>query len=206
MAGKVLVEEDNVAEPIWPASARYGLAQAPGGLGMVQDLLNTLSAGKPREADLLATLSDAQAWADEATERWATLTGAQTASVVLDEDGVRKLRDYRQALVDAATGEPEPGFLIDAPAALELHGDGVVRLTPRGSGWRYLISMLLAAEWRAQAEDTRRRLKVCRNPRCRVAFYDRSRNNSGVWHDVRTCGNAANLRAHRARQRAGLSS
>jgi predicted RNA-binding Zn ribbon-like protein len=43
---------------------------------------------------------------------------------------------------------------------------------------------------------------VCRNPRCRVAFYDRSRNNSGVWHDVRTCGNAANLRAHRERQRA----
>jgi predicted RNA-binding Zn ribbon-like protein len=49
-------------------------------------------------------------------------------------------------------------------------------------------------------------LKVCRNPRCRVAFYDRSRNNSGVWHDVRTCGNAANLRAHRERQRANLSS
>jgi predicted RNA-binding Zn ribbon-like protein len=47
-----------------------------------------------------------------------------------------------------------------------------------------------------------RRLKICRNPRCRVAFFDRSRNNSGVWRDVRTCGNAANLRAYRARQRA----
>ncbi|MGV9881539.1 CGNR zinc finger domain-containing protein [Streptomyces sp. NPDC003006] len=46
-----------------------------------------------------------------------------------------------------------------------------------------------------------RRLKTCRNPLCRVAFYDRSRNNSGVWHDVKTCGNAANLRAYRARRR-----
>jgi len=39
-------------------------------------------------------------------------------------------------------------------------------------------------------------------PRCRVAFYDRSRNASGVWHSVRICGNAINLRAHRERRRA----
>ena len=35
------------------------------------------------------------------------------------------------------------------------------------------------------------------------AFYDRSRNNGRVWHDVHTCGNVANLRASRARRRAG---
>lgn len=195
-----------MTDPTWPASARYALAQAPGGLGMVQDLLNTLSAGKPRKADLLATLPDAQQWANELTEQWPE----PTPPIVLDEDGLRELRDYRQALVDAATAEtPEQdrtAVLLSASAALELHSDGVVRLKPRGSGASYLISLLLAAEWRAQAEDTRRRLKVCRNPRCRVAFYDRSRNNSGVWHDVRTCGNAANLRAHRERQRAGVSS
>ena len=160
-----------MTEPSWPASDRYGLAQAPGGLGMVQDLLNTLSAGKPREADLLATLSDAQLWADAVTERWRVLTGEPAPSVVLDEDGLRELRDYRQALVDAATTEvPEPGataVLLSAASALELHSDGVVRLKPRGGGWHYLIALLLAAEWQAQAEDTRRRLKVCRNPRCR---------------------------------------
>lgn len=190
----------------WPASSRYKLAQAPGGLGMVQDLLNTLSAGKPRKADLLATLPDAQQWANEVTEGWHALTGEPTPSIALDEEGVRALRDYRQALTDAATGDGAPVVVLSAASELELRSDGVVRLAPRGSGWRYLISLLLAIEWQAQAEDTRRRLKVCRNPRCRVAFYDRSRNNSGVWHDVRTCGNAANLRAHRERQRANLSS
>lgn len=198
-----------MTEPTWPASSRYRLAQAPGGLGMVQDLLNTLSAGKPRKADLLASLPDAQDWANAVTEQWRALTGEPTPSVVLDEDGLRELRDYRQALVDAATTETSDGesaVLLSGSAALELHSDGVVRLKPRGGGSHYLVSLLLAAEWRAQAEDTRRRLKVCRNPRCRVAFYDRSRNNSGVWHDVRTCGNAANLRAHRERQRANLSS
>jgi hypothetical protein len=195
-----------VTDLTWPASSRYELAQAPGGLGMVQDLLNTLSAGKPRKADLLATLPDAQQWANELTEGWHTLTGEPTPSITLDEEGLRALRDYRQALTDAATGDGAPVVVLSAASELELRSDGVVRLAPRGSGWRYLISLLLAIEWQAQAEDTRRRLKVCRNPRCRVAFYDRSRNNSGVWHDVRTCGNAANLRAHRERQRANLSS
>lgn len=46
-----------------------------------------------------------------------------------------------------------------------------------------------------------RRLKQCHNPDCRSTFYDRSKNTSGVWHSVKVCGNAANLRASRARRR-----
>jgi predicted RNA-binding Zn ribbon-like protein len=45
------------------------------------------------------------------------------------------------------------------------------------------------------------RLKLCHNPPCASAFHDRSKNNGGVWHDVKTCGNAVNLRASRARRR-----
>ncbi|WP_433278962.1 CGNR zinc finger domain-containing protein [Pseudonocardia xinjiangensis] len=54
----------------------------------------------------------------------------------------------------------------------------------------------------AQQADTRRRLKICRNERCECALFDRSCNETGVWHDVRACGNATNLRAYRARRRA----
>ena len=61
--------------------------------------------------------------------------------------------------------------------------------------------LVLAALLEGQQAGTARRLKTCRNPRCRVAFYDRSRNASGVWHSVRVCGNAINLRAHRERRR-----
>ncbi|MGX1763100.1 CGNR zinc finger domain-containing protein, partial [Streptomyces lydicus] len=53
----------------------------------------------------------------------------------------------------------------------------------------------------AQSKGTWARLKTCRNPRCQGAFYDRSRNNSGVWHDLHACGMPSNTRAHRARQR-----
>jgi predicted RNA-binding Zn ribbon-like protein len=60
------------------------------------------------------------------------------------------------------------------------------------------------ALYEGQHAGTGHRLKTCRNPRCRVAFYDRSRNASGVWHSVRVCGNAINLRAHRERRRAAV--
>ena len=54
----------------------------------------------------------------------------------------------------------------------------------------------------AQVTGAWRRMKVCRNPECEVAFWDSSRNTSGVWHDGRTCGNVANLRESRARRSA----
>jgi hypothetical protein len=37
----------------------------------------------------------------------------------------------------------------------------------------------------SQQTGTWRRLKQCRASTCRSAFYDRSKNNSGVWHDVK---------------------
>ncbi|MGW2230793.1 CGNR zinc finger domain-containing protein [Streptomyces formicae] len=179
----------------WSATERYRLEPAPGGLGLVQDLLNTVSAGLPERPDLLADLTRAQVWADDAVAAWASAMGRPAPTVVVDgADGLRVLRDLRDALGGHAE---ETG----ADAGLRLGPDGVVRLEPRGAGAHLVVSLVLAALYEAQQADTRRRLKTCRNPLCRVAFYDRSRNNSGVWHDVKTCGNAANLRAYRARRR-----
>ncbi|MFI1968429.1 hypothetical protein BLA24_13870 [Streptomyces cinnamoneus] len=192
----------------WPATARYGLEAAPGGLGLVQDLLNTVAAGAHRDLDLLADLGDAQRWADGAAAGWTAVTGQPVPRVVLDADGLEELRAFRGDLHEVTAGGQReeagpPALVLHCTAAsLQLGEDGAVRLEPRGAGWRRLASLVLVAAFEAQLADTRRRLKTCRNPCCRVAFYDRSRNNSGVWHDVRTCGNAANLRAYRARQRA----
>jgi predicted RNA-binding Zn ribbon-like protein len=196
----------------WSATERYGLDIAPGTLGLVQDLLNTGAGGAPRGGDLLADLTAAQEWADGVAHQWSTLTGQPAPPIVLDADGLDELRAFRDDLhrlaAHAVSPEGEAEAVKPVPvqhgaaAALQLGEDGTVRLEPRGTGWRRLASLLLAATFDAQLADTRRRLKICRNPRCRVAFYDRSRNNSGVWHDVKTCGNAANLRAYRARRRA----
>lgn len=200
-------------QPHWSASARYGLDAAPEGLGLVQDLLNTVPAGTPLRPDLLDRVDDAQAWLDAAVAAWCAATGRTEPRLLLTGDAdVARLRALREELVELtlrrqASGESaeheaaECVLLQEAAAALHLGPDGVVRMESRGDGWRRLASLLLVGLCQAQGADQHRRLKICRNPACRVAFYDRSRNNSGVWHSVRTCGNAANLRAHRARRR-----
>lgn len=182
----------------WPASGRYQMGVAPAGLGFVHDLLNTIPAGRPRTRDLLAELGDAQVWLDEALATWAAETGRQRPEVALTErdlDQVRGLRDELKGLL-GGTEQPAPEL---SSATLRLDDGGRVVIEPRGTGARLVSSLVLIEMLTAQQADTWRRLKVCRNPRCQVAFYDRSRNNSGVWHATKICGNLENLRAHRAR-------
>lgn len=185
----------------WPATARYDLSPAPGSLGFVQDLLNTMSAGRPRQPDLLADIASARDWAGEALAAWAGETGLDVPAVTLGEDDLDPLRDLRVDLHTHVARADGPEH--QAGVVVRLGPDGRVRLEPRGTGWRALASLALIAIADAQAADTWRRLKTCRNPRCEAAFFDRSRNNSGTWHDVRVCGNPANLRAYRTRQRTG---
>ena len=45
-------------------------------------------------------------------------------------------------------------------------------------------------------------LKLCADETCRSVFYDRSKNRSGRWCSMSTCGNRAKVRAWRERQRA----
>ena len=198
----------------WSATSRYGLAPAPGALGLAQDLLNTAPAG--HKPDLLADLASARTWVSEATAQWSAATGRPVPEVVLDAGDLHLLQtfrdDLREVIAKEHDGTPDTGpaapdtrpaapVLYTAAAALQLGADGSVRLHPQETGPQALVMLILAALFEDQQAGTGRRLKTCRNPRCQVAFYDRSRNASGVWHSVRVCGNAINLRAHRERRR-----
>jgi predicted RNA-binding Zn ribbon-like protein len=191
----------------WSATSRYGLAPAPGALGLAQDLLNTAPAG--HKPDLLADLASARTWVSEATAQWSAATGLPVPEVVLDAGDLHLLRAFRDDLREVIAKEhdgapdtrPAAPVLYTAAAALQLGADGSVRLHPQETGPQALVMLVLAALFEDQQAGTGRRLKTCRNPRCQVAFYDRSRNASGVWHSVRVCGNAINLRAHRERRR-----
>jgi predicted RNA-binding Zn ribbon-like protein len=170
---------------------------APAGLGFVHDLLNTIAAGRPRTRDLLAELEDAQSWLDRALAVWAAETGRQQPEVALAQRDLDQLRTLRDELKGLLGGEDRPVRALSS-ATLRLE-DGRVAIDPRGAGFRLVSSLVLIEMLTAQQADTWRRLKVCRNVRCRVAFFDRSRNNSGVWHATKVCGNLENLRAFRAR-------
>jgi predicted RNA-binding Zn ribbon-like protein len=189
----------------WPATDRYELHAAPGGLAFVQDVLNTQPAGRPRKADLLGDLENAQQWLDGALASWSASNDAAQDRIVLQDRDLEPLRDLRADLHAVLATRADPGLaaagLGSATVTARMNPNGTVKLEPRAEGWRRVAAIVLIEAFLAQQQDTWRRLKVCRNERCRAAFYDRSRNTSAVWHDVRFCGNAINLRASRARRR-----
>jgi predicted RNA-binding Zn ribbon-like protein len=196
----------------WSATDRHGLSPAPAGLGFVQDFLNThpthpAQSAKPEPAaDLLADLDSAQRWLDGALQNWSQETGVPQSRVLLTEADLEKLRGLRADLTSLvrSTDQPhDPTLLPSASVFARVGPDGKALLEPRGDGSRRVSAIVLIETFTAQLFDTWRRLKICRNDRCAVSFYDRSRNNSAMWHDSRACGNATYLRASRARKRQG---
>ena len=189
----------------WKASARHGVREAPAGLALVQELLNT-RATMSYGPDLLAMPDDAQRWVSEALSTWTRVSGLPAPVLLLSLTDLRSLRRLRTAfenVVLAGSRRQPDGSLppADVPVSLVPDADGWVRIVPTGRGTRWLASALWAEALLAQQGGIWPRLKLCNNVDCRAAFFDTSRNNSGVWHDVTTCGNTANLRAFRERRR-----
>jgi predicted RNA-binding Zn ribbon-like protein len=189
----------------WKASARHGVREAPAGLALLQELINT-RATMSYGADLLATADDAQIWLTEALATWSRASGLPAPILLISTADLRALRRLRATFenVVLAGASPEPDGALppaDVPVSLVPDADGWVRMVPAGRGTRWLASALWAEALLAQQAGLWPRLKLCHNGDCRAAFFDTSRNNSGVWHDVSTCGNTANLRAFRERKR-----
>jgi hypothetical protein len=148
--------------------------------------------------DLLGTVDGARYWLQQAQDPPPGDDDGGRELADLDLIRLRALRTDLEQLVSG--GGPAAGPV--ARAALVVGPDGELHLEPSGHGFDRFAAEVWAQVFHAQLDGTWRRLKLCHNPPCASAFYDRSRNNSGVWHDVRTCGNAVNLRASRARRRA----
>ncbi|MEV6350623.1 CGNR zinc finger domain-containing protein [Actinoplanes sp. NPDC051851] len=190
----------------WKASARHGVREAPGGFALIQELLNTRAA-MSYSPDLLVGLDDAQWWVTDALASWSRVSGLPAPTLLLTTSDLRSLRRLRGAFEQVVSAGENPeaagGVLppADVPVTLAPDGSGWVRVVPSGRGTRWLASALWAEALLAQQAGVWPRLKLCHNAACRAAFFDTSRNNSGVWHDVSTCGNTANLRAFRERRR-----
>ncbi|MFI7602891.1 CGNR zinc finger domain-containing protein [Actinoplanes sp. NPDC049681] len=191
----------------WKASARHGVREAPAGLALLQDLINT-RATMSYAPDLLASPDDAQRWLSDALATWSRVAGLPAPVILLSSTDMRSLRRLRTTfegviLAGSGRGPSQDDALppADVPVTLVPDAEGWVRMIPSGRGTRWLASALWAEALLAQQAGLWPRLKLCNNVECRAAFFDTSRNNSGVWHDVSTCGNTANLRAFRERKR-----
>jgi len=125
---------------------------------------------------------------------------------------VREVRESIRALIGHTSGDeplaaddlaPLEHVLSLAQPRLDVAVDGRVRLGPALPAHALtdgLLGLLLIIR-DAQADGSWDRLKLCGNPDCRWAFYDRSHSRRGAWCDMASCGNRVknrNLRARRA--------
>lgn len=70
------------------------------------------------------------------------------------------------------------------------------------SGVRGAIGRILGSAFLAELDGRWERFRICHDPGCTAVFFDRSKNKSGKWCSMSSCGNRAKVRAFRERQAA----
>lgn len=181
---------------------------APGRLEIVRDFLNTVSID--RGTDELADVAGYRRWLRQSGFD----SGPDPRDDVRDDDRRQAvaLRDALRSLVACHGGEPlRGGELAAAQAAvrnpalhLSVDDDGTLGLagTPGRPG-QVALAALLGRVAEASAAGAWPRLKLCRLPTCRWAFYDASPARAAVWCTMAVCGARHKARAYRRRQADG---
>jgi len=173
---------------------------APGGLRLVQELLNTARYGRPPgRPDLFDDLELARPWAHGTLDR---IGASRTPVTPADVAALRELRDAIRLSLHRRSGivDDEP-FGVSEQLTVQLGPDGQARYVAGGRASAVIRGAVLTEVLLAQATGEWLRFKLCQLIQCDVAFYDTSRNRSARWHDER-CGNYVNLMASRQRRKA----
>ncbi|WP_320780986.1 CGNR zinc finger domain-containing protein [Streptomyces sp. CRN 30] len=162
-------------------------APAPGGLALVQSLVNTL---------------DIETGADSLD----TAEGRARFGLTADDlAGARELRESLRAVLLAHAGHPPHRavtplgeLLAGAPLLVTVgEADGTAALAPADG--QPLPSRVAAAVAEALVAGTWLRLKACEAADCLWAYYDRSPAGRGRWCSMQVCGARAKMRRYRAR-------
>jgi predicted RNA-binding Zn ribbon-like protein len=194
--------------PSWASHLLHKLTPPP--LLLVQAYVNTLDLDL--RTDILAHADEAQAWLADAG-----LRDLAQPDITADLELARAFRESLRAMIARNSGGPPlteaelrsleqvtskaaPRLEVTAACQVELEcteDEDAQRLVDGLAG-------LLLTIRDAQADGSWDRMKLCGNPDCLWAFYDRSHSRQGAWCDMASCGNRLKNRSLRARRaRAG---
>ena len=164
------------------ATDRFGVEPAPGGLVLVQDLLNSAVINASSSIpDLLTSRDSAQASADDAVKRWSAASGQPRFEVRVGEDDVAGLREIREQ-ARALLGDPQFDAVAFPAGRVEVQLGGTQPgYKPTDTGWRAVAAVVAFELFLSARSKTLSRLKACANPDCGSVFYDLSRNSSRIW-------------------------
>lgn len=174
------------------------VSDAPGRLGLVQRFINT--AELDEDADEVATPAALRAWLAENVEDPGELDSAEHERALALREALRAVAAANNGL---ASREADWRVVDGAAAAARLRprfGPGGIWLEPAATGIEAALGRVLAAVYAAIADGSFARLKACARDDCRWVFYDSSRNHSGTWCSMRSCGNRAKAERFRRRR------
>ena len=172
-------------------------APAPEPLRLVQRFVNTTDLEDGTDA-----IADPPALA-----AWLVDAGVLAPGTAVSHAEHRRALALREAIRDLAGGDAGAASAVDAAARSArlrpVLGPGLA-LEPEAAGFAAALGRIVAPVYLALADGTWERLKACERSTCRWLFYDASRNRSGHWCSMATCGSREkNRRAYRRRQERG---
>jgi predicted RNA-binding Zn ribbon-like protein len=172
---------------------------APGDLEAVREFVNTVDIEDGSEQ-----LADPPALVHWLADHDLIEAGAKASATDLGH--AIEVREALRALMAANNqGEPAGGATDTlraaarrAQVALDFSADGS-HLEPQAPGVDGALGRLLGRVHAAQHDGTWSRMKACPWHTCQWAFYDNTKNRSGVWCNMAVCGNRAKAKAYRER-------
>ena len=130
------------------------------------------------------------------------VTAADLRRAIDVREGLRAvLRGHNGLPLDEGSVELLDRAVGRAPVRVRFEPGRDPELVASCTGVDGAIAQLMAMVAAGVESGRWERLKACPREECEWAFYDRSKNSSGRWCSMESCGNIEKARAFRARRR-----